>query len=130
VVTSIGVDADGLVVAGVLALDGALAPLAGDDGPDAAAGPDADDEPPEAVDGSELELPPLHPPMIAAMATAVTPTDKCPFICGSPFTGLGPGAVAIIVCAGLTREKIVGRRLGFGGTMRAIHVHPSLFHPT
>nr|WP_284505998.1 hypothetical protein [Caballeronia sp. INDeC2] len=86
-----------------MAPDGALALLAGaadeagdeggegdegddaDEGEDAAAGPDADAAPPDVADGSELELPPLHPPMIAAMATAVTPTDKCPFICGSPF---------------------------------------------
>jgi hypothetical protein len=110
VVTSIGVDADGRVVAGVLAPDGALAPLAGDAdeagdaddagvaGLDAAAGDDADAAPPDVADGSELELPPLHPPMIAAMATAVTPTDKCPFICGSPFRDERPAPDARDYC--------------------------------
>ncbi|MFM0322743.1 hypothetical protein [Caballeronia glebae] len=105
-VTSIGLDADGVLVVGELAPDaglavaGALAPPGDDageapdaaDGLDAAAGPDADDAPPDVADGSELELPPLHPPMIAAIAIAITPTDKCPFICASPIQE-GPAPV-------------------------------------
>ncbi|WP_244173262.1 hypothetical protein [Caballeronia temeraria] len=128
-VTSIGVDAEGelvageleedgaLALAGALAFDGALAPLApvADDaaeGLDAAAGPEADDAPPDEVaEGSELELPPLHPPTIAAIATAITPTDKCPFMCEiSVSGGAGPGAVAIIVCNGLTRGRSSAER--------------------
>jgi hypothetical protein len=99
VATSIGFDADELPAAGELAPDGAPAPLPDDpadepeapDGVEAAAGPDAEDAasagaaPPVVVALSEFELPPLHPPMIAAATTANTPTDKCAFICGSPF---------------------------------------------
>jgi hypothetical protein len=97
-VTSTGVDADGVLLVGELALEGALAappddaaegPDAADAGLDAAEGLDAAAAPPLVEVVSEFELPPLQPPMTAATATAkataITPTDKCPFICASPF---------------------------------------------
>ncbi|SAK47197.1 hypothetical protein AWB75_01035 [Caballeronia catudaia] len=84
-----------MLAGGALEPDGALAgiPDDADDGLDAAAGLDADEAPDAPEVGaapvcevvSELELPPLHPPMIAAIAPANTPTVKCPFIFGSPF---------------------------------------------
>ncbi|WP_244158452.1 hypothetical protein [Caballeronia fortuita] len=129
-VTSIGFEGEGLALPvefppegalapdGVLALAGALAPFAPLAGaaPDAAAGPDADDAPPDAA-GSELELPPLHPPMTAAMATAIAPTDMCPFICESPIRSSRPRCLPIIVCGGLTRGAFVCGKLAFGGTV-------------
>lgn len=80
-------DGDAVLAAGV------LAPLADEaaDGLDAVAGLDADDGPeddalpPDVAAVSEFELPPLHPPMIAAATaatTTITPSEKCPFICG------------------------------------------------
>jgi hypothetical protein len=117
-VTSIGVDGDGVLAVGVLAPEGALAGVPDDagvgldagEGLDADDGLDADEAPPAVDDVSEFELPPLQPPMIAAMATATatTPTVKCPFIADLRVWRGRTRCPAIIVCDGFNRKKIVG----------------------
>ncbi|BBQ00998.1 hypothetical protein BSFA1_61260 (plasmid) [Burkholderia sp. SFA1] len=120
-VTSTGVDADGVFDVGALAPDGALAAppddadegLDADDGLDAAGAPEAPDAPdagaaPDCAAVSELELPPLHPPMIAAIATANTPIVKCPFMCGSPFLE-GPSPVQRDYCLRRLKSENIRR---------------------